>query len=171
MTTKCDHVRTKQDESSIRGYCCSVAVEPYTEPNPCAAGGVMYVEQCEDCGRERTMNLNGRHNEVSPWEKSRAQLAREESIKQQAARREREDAAVRARNVVIERIRERPGYLTSIDMQIDGRYATVLCHRIEDAVNQVDNGDGLVPFYRGLLRAVKAFRNAPPRPRRPAGNN
>ena len=158
MTTKCDHARTQRDESSIRGYCCSVAVEPYTEPNPCAAGNITYIEQCAECGKERSVNSNGRHTEVSPWGKSRAQLAREETAKQQAARREREDAAVRARNVVIERIRQRSGYLTSIDMQIDGRFVSVLEHRIEEAAAQYDNGDGLVPFYRGLIRAVRAFR-------------
>ena len=75
---KCKHSRTKCDESSIRCYCGSVAVAPYTDPNPAASGNVTYIEQCVDCDMERAVNSNGRHREVGPWGKSRAQLASEE---------------------------------------------------------------------------------------------
>lgn len=158
MIQKCKHNRTKQDQASVRCYCGSVAVEPYTDPNPAAGGNITYVEQCLDCGMERAVNLNQRHEEYSPWGKSRAQLDAEESARQRKDREAAEDKAVLDRAVKIESVDERDGYHTVVRITIAGRPSSVLQYQIDEAAHQVDNGDGLVPFYRGLLRAVRNWR-------------
>lgn len=155
MNQKCKHNRTKQDQSSVRCYCGSVAVEPYTTPNPAAAGNITYIEQCLDCGMERAVNCNQRHEEYSPWGKSRAQLDAEESARQRKAREAAEDKAVQDRACQVESVDERDGYHTLVRLTIAGRRVDVLQYQIEEAARQIDNGDGLVPFYRGLLRAVR----------------
>ncbi len=66
----CTH---KQTTAGLdRPYMGSVAVHPYTEPEPRAAGGISYTETCSECGAERSVNVNGAWVEHSPWGESRA---------------------------------------------------------------------------------------------------
>jgi len=130
-------------------------VEPYTSPNPAAAGSITYVEQCVQCEAERDINSNGPHVELGPWGQSRAQIAAAQAARQADAQRRADQAAVAARGVVIRHIHRRRGYHTMISLEIDGRWRDVPEYLIVEAAAQEDLGDGLVPFYRGLLRQVR----------------
>jgi hypothetical protein len=65
---KCKHTNVK--ETGPFGYTRSVAVHPLTHENRAAHGGVCFVEECQDCGKTRRTNTNGRHQEVGPWRKA-----------------------------------------------------------------------------------------------------
>ena len=57
MTTrKCTHSRTLI--TSTVPFAYSVAVAPYTDENPAAWGWQCSTEQCQECGRERSVNVN-----------------------------------------------------------------------------------------------------------------
>ncbi len=78
-TATCTHEHTHQigDDHCYTG---SVAVEPYTDENRAAHGGITYDIECNACGARRSVNRNQSHVEVSPWRPSR------EVRRQQAAR-------------------------------------------------------------------------------------
>ncbi len=67
---KCRH------ETTTRGdpypFVGSVAVRPYTDENPMAHGGCVYLETCTACGARRSEAANGSHAEYSPWGPDRA---------------------------------------------------------------------------------------------------
>lgn len=63
--SRCKHQNTRTGDAY--GFNGSVAVRPYTEENRAAHGGVRYIETCQDCGASRECNVNGSHEENSPW--------------------------------------------------------------------------------------------------------
>jgi len=56
----------RADKIETRGYTGSVAVAPYTEENRSAAGNICDLETCR-CGAKRSVNRNGRHEELGVW--------------------------------------------------------------------------------------------------------
>lgn len=154
----CTHESTHDVADSVRCYSGSVAVEPLTHENRAAHGNTSSVEECDHCGAHRMVNSNQRHVEVSPWGPDRATRER---CEREAADKERErveaseDLIVAARGARIVGVRQRSGYHTMVDLTIAGAPRSVPLWQIQEAASQVDDGDGLVPFYRGLLRAIK----------------
>ena len=152
--TKCQHERTT--EGTHYCYVGSVAVHPYTDENRVAHGNITYTETCLLCGSERAVNENAGQHEYSTWGPTRAQ--REEQERRAQERREaeqlqKEDAAVAAQRAHILDV-----CADSALVSVAGRPAKWLyLDDIRAASQQTDNGDGLVPFYRGLRRAIKQF--------------
>jgi hypothetical protein len=70
MNGKCTHPKHKQISSDY-GFSCSVAVHPFTEENRGAHGGITYIEECRNCGAQRSVNQNQWHFEFSPHGPSR----------------------------------------------------------------------------------------------------
>lgn len=60
-------------EQELRAACdhkiTSTSTRCYTggAENQAAAGGVTYVETCDDCGAERQTHSNGCHSETTTW--------------------------------------------------------------------------------------------------------
>lgn len=68
MTTKCNHKNTTESEPFA--YTGGVAVHPYTQQEPRAAGGICYRETCAQCKATRLVNQNRRWREYSPWRRA-----------------------------------------------------------------------------------------------------
>ena len=149
---KCAHQMTS--EGPAYGFSASVALRPYTQENRAAHGGISCTEECVACGAQRSVNHNAGQQEHGPWGESREQ--REDRARLEAARIERqrlaaEDAtfAARARLGAVDYDR--------VSISIDGRPYRYIDHAaIVAAAGQPDTGDGLVPFYRAMLRALKS---------------
>lgn len=151
MTTACTHEHTTAGVD--RGFAGPVVTGD--RENRAAHGCVTYTETCDRCGAQRQTNQNQCHLERGSWGPSRAEREAEERRRQERLRREREaleDASVAEHQVVIVDVTE-----TSVLMYLRGQQHAerYQLHQIRAAASQPDNGDGLVPFYRGLLRAVE----------------
>lgn len=156
-TKKCQHDRVRQvGEPSC--FSASVAVHPYTGENRAAHGNIEVTEECVACGAQRQVNINQWHHEYGPFGPSRAEREADEQHRLVAARRAKEameDAALQARKAEVIEVRERPGYHTQVLISVDGVERWIPLWEVRESAKQHDNGDGLVPFYRGLLRAIR----------------
>jgi hypothetical protein len=141
---KCKHAETTT--SGWRCYTASVAVHPYTEPNPAAGGWVTFTETCAKCGAQRPVNSNGPHLELGPWGPGRA--ARE-------AEQARIDDEHRARPPHVVEVGPAPAALIA-GGGVDARWVQI--SDIRAAAQQPDTGDGLVPTYSRLLREIETWR-------------
>lgn len=146
----CDHRKTIDGE--CRCFSHSVACHPYTEENRRAHGNVSYIETCLVCGAERSVNENQGSHEYGTWGPSLASRKRDE---REAARiadakqAEGDFAAMAARRIKVERATE-----TKLLLEIERGLQWVFIDDCFAAARQVDDGDGLVPLYRGILRAA-----------------
>ncbi len=160
MKNTCKHTKTKNDE---RVYCFTapVAVYPYTEENRAAHGNICYDEICCECGATRAVLQNGSHYEFAPWGPSAAELKRREEEKKERAREaaeKLEDAAMQARDAkVVEVTPKREGYSKMVVIKMGGERKAVALYKIKEAAAQKDDGDGLVPFYRAVMRHAQEW--------------
>lgn len=154
---KCDHADIFTVPDSERCYSGSV-VGRYSEhdENRAAHGCIVYTEECRRCGSQRAVNQNGSHFEIGDWgltaaeRKARDEAERQAKIQKQEAA---EDALVAARKVEVLQVDEDDTLLL-----VNGDRKRVALSQIDAATQQEDTGDGLVPFYRGLRRAVETRR-------------
>ena len=152
-TEICDHATTTTI-GEPGPYNGSVAVHPYTEENRAAHGNIEEVEECTCCGARRRVLVNRRHVEVGPWGPTAKQRAAAERAKAEQARREQEaieDATCESRKVKVMQVRDEQALVS-----IDGQPKWTWIESVRDAASQSDNGDGLVPLYRGILRRINA---------------
>lgn len=78
--------------------------DDYTGENPAAHGCITYIEEENNEGRQREVNVNGKHIEVGPWGPTKAQreaYAKREEAAARAAREAEEDAAAKALGVSV----------------------------------------------------------------------
>lgn len=156
----CTHEHTTSGRDYA--YTGSVAVAPYTNENRAAHGCITYTETCSACGAQRAVNANQCHYEYGTWGPTLAQRQADErraAERKAAKQREADLAVVRRLHVRITdldlRRAGRPGERV-IRMVRDGRdEQPVSLHDIQAAASQEDTGDGVVPFYRGLLALVE----------------
>lgn len=139
--------------SQDKGYSASVARPPHDE-NRAAAGNICVHETCS-CGATRATNVNGRHEETSGWVLDDL-LAGIDAAEQNLAIAKRiaveGKAATDARRVKVVGVCADAAAIT-----IDGQPPKWIgFSEIRDAANQPDNGDGLVPFYRGIELLIAA---------------
>jgi hypothetical protein len=158
MKNTCKHEKTKQ-EGRDYGFTCSVAVYPYTAENRAAHGNICYTEKCCSCGALRSVNVNGSHMEFSPWgptQDERERREREEAARKLAEVQRQEDSAMKAHGAEVIEVREREGFSTMVEVKIGGERKSVPLWKIKEAAAQKDDGDGVVPFYRAVLRHATA---------------
>ena len=62
---KCKHLKTTVIETF--GFTGPVARYPYTDENPAAHGNITVIEECEQCGAQRAVNINQNFYEYSTW--------------------------------------------------------------------------------------------------------
>lgn len=148
-----------------RAFTGSVAVQPYTEENPCAHGNITFTEECTRCGAQRSVNVNGRHREYGPYGPTRA---RRDDLERREAARKRNEQESMARKAALaagfELIDANLGRLQadgsgladnrSVSLRVRGKCISVSLADIRAAASQEDNGDGLVQIYSGVLLII-----------------
>lgn len=153
---KYEHEHNPKQISGDRCFVGSVAFEPFTHEHRAAHGGITYTEECTVCGAQRSVNANMGFREYSPWGPDRE--AREKYEREQSEiRRLRENANLRAlaaSQCRITRLTDDYAYISRKGLTSKA----IAISEIRAAANQPDTGDGLVPFYRGLLLMIEEAR-------------
>lgn len=162
MSGTCKHERTHQ-HGDDRAFVFPVAVSPYTEENRAAHGGISWTEECDKCGSRRAVNQNQHHIEVGPWGLPRIEREAAEAREAEArCAQEQADAKFVAARVTHLWVDVRDESRVVVTMR-DGARVEVKIADAASAATQPDNGDGLVPFYRGLGRLIQAAQKEPGR--------
>ena len=155
---KCKHSKTTVIETS--GFTGSVARYPYTDENPAAHGNITVIEECEQCGAQRAVNINQSFHEYGTWGPSRSmreEQQRQEELKQKEI--VRQEKLKEGRKIAA----KLNAYIAGIDpdhwinLWINGQSRQIYYNDIQLAANQVDNGDGLVPFYMAIIDAIDRY--------------
>lgn len=74
--SRCQHTTTHQ-VGLDRGFFGSVYTPGVTDENPAAYGCIVCTQECDTCGSQRDVAVNGAHDEVSAWGPTRAERLRE----------------------------------------------------------------------------------------------
>lgn len=151
--TKCDHSEIRASEQ-FHGF--SVPVATYEDhANRAAHGGITYTQTCCKCGAERPVNQNQHHYEYGPWGPdlaTREEADRQRRAKELQEREATEDAAVKAAGIEVVKVVGGGEQQVQVGVRRNHQMHLLRLSEIEEAANQEDNGDGLVPTYRGILR-------------------
>ena len=138
----------------------AVARYSYTDENPAAHGNITVIEECEQCGAQRTVNINQSFHEYGTWGPSRSmreEQQRQEELKQKEIA--HQGKLTEGRKIAA----ELNAYIAGIDpdnrisLFINGKSCQVYRDEIQIAAEQLDNGDGLVPFYMALMDAIDRY--------------
>lgn len=153
--TKCQHENVKQ-VGHDRCYTHSVATHADYE-NRAAHGGTTHTEECCKCGAQRDVNNNQGFVEYGPWGPDLATREAAERARRQAELREQmayEDACMEAAGIEVKDVSQ-----GQVLLSVKHRLQWVHRSHLQDAADQEDNGDNLVPTYRAVLRAAGELEN------------